>query len=155
MAVLVVPVFAQEGGRHEGMGGIGAFYDFLEQHPNMKAELEANPNEINNPGYVKKHPELQTFYEHHPEVRTEMQENAPDYMHHEKYQIENHQAFNSFHDFLKEHPEVKGQLEKNPQLADDPDFLKQHPNFHEYLKSHPEVAWHMKHDPQFFSRKEN
>ena len=151
-ALLAIPAFAQEGGQHEALGGEGAFLNFLQQHPDMKAELEADPNRINNPDFVKKHPELQTFYQHHPEVRTEMQENAADFMRHEKFQLGFRQNFNNFHDYLKGHPEVEDQLEKNPQLADDPNFMKQHPELHDYMKSHPEVAWQMKHDPhQFFS----
>lgn len=121
----------------------------------MKAELEADPDRINNPNYAKNHPELQEFYERHPEVRTEMQENARDFMRHEKDQMAYHKGFDNFHDYLKGHPDVEDQLEKNPNLADDQNFLKQHPNLHGYLKSHPEVAWQMKHDPhQFFSKED-
>ena len=139
----------------EALGGFGAFRVFLQQHPQIKSELEADPNRINNPDFVKRHPELQAFYRKHPEVPAEMEKNANDFIRREQAGMAYDQNFTNFHDYLRTHQDVREQLESNPSLADDPKFQSQHPNLHSYLEAHPEVAWQMKRDPhQFFQREE-
>src|SRR5580698_8553306 len=49
-------------------GGEGAFYEFLGNHPQIRHELEANPNLVNEPGYLRDHPQFKEFYRNHDEV---------------------------------------------------------------------------------------
>jgi hypothetical protein len=52
--------------------------------------------------------------------------------------------------------EVARDLEKNPKLLDDPNYLEQHPRLANYLKKHPEAKEKIKQDPKgFFQHFEN
>jgi hypothetical protein len=46
--------------------------------------------------------------------------------------------------------EVEEELEKNPKLVDDPDYLAQHPKLAHYLKRNPEAKQKIKQDPKAF-----
>src|SRR5580704_14722864 len=43
-------------------GGESAFYEFLGNHPQIRHELEVNPNLVNEPGYLRDHPQFKEFY---------------------------------------------------------------------------------------------
>jgi hypothetical protein len=70
-------------------GGESAFYDFLGNHPQIRHELEANPNVVNEPGYLRDHPQFREFFRDHDEVRRELARNAPEIM--RKEEIDNAQ----------------------------------------------------------------
>lgn len=59
------------------------FDQFLDSHPQIRAELSRNPSLVNNREYVEKHQELRTFLEGHPGVREELRENPGVFMHRE------------------------------------------------------------------------
>jgi hypothetical protein len=65
-------------------GGESAFYEFLGDHPQIRQELEANPNLANEPGYIRDHPQFIEFYRNHDEVRRELARNAPEIMRREE-----------------------------------------------------------------------
>ena len=46
--------------------------------------------------------------------------------------------------------EVEEQLEHNPKLVDDPNYLAQHPRLEQYLKRHPESKQKIEQDPKAF-----
>jgi hypothetical protein len=46
--------------------------------------------------------------------------------------------------------EVEEQLEKNPKLVDDPNYLEQHPRLARYIKNHPEAKQEIERDPKAF-----
>jgi hypothetical protein len=41
--------------------------------------------------------------------------------------------------FLSSHPEIARQLQSNPALANDPDYLRANPEFRDYLQQHPQL----------------
>ena len=45
---------------------------------------------------------------------------------------------------------VASDLEKNPKLVDDPNYLAQHPRLANYLERHPESKQKIKQDPKGF-----
>jgi len=59
------------------------FDQFLDSHPQIRAELSRNPSLVNNREYVEKHQELRTFLEGHPGVREQLRENPGVFMHRE------------------------------------------------------------------------
>ena len=59
------------------------FDNYLDKHPDVRADLERNPKLIDDPGYLKKHPHLKDFLEHHPNTREELRENPQAFMHRE------------------------------------------------------------------------
>jgi hypothetical protein len=56
------------------------FDQFLDSHPQIKAELHRNPSLVNNREYVEKHSELRAFLDSHPSVREELRENPGVFM---------------------------------------------------------------------------
>ena len=52
--------------------------------------------------------------------------------------------------------EVEKELEKNPKLIDDPNYLSQHPKLARYIKNHPEAKQQIEQNPKaFFASMEN
>jgi len=58
----------------------------------------------------------------------------------------------SLSDRLRKRQEAKvaEELEKNPKLLDDPNYLAQHPKLADYLQKHPEAKPKLKQDPKGF-----
>jgi hypothetical protein len=46
--------------------------------------------------------------------------------------------------------DVERDLEKNPKLVDDPNYLEQHPRLESYLKKHPAAKSQIKKNPKAF-----
>jgi hypothetical protein len=60
---------------------------FLDSHPNIAADLQKDPQRVNDPGFISSHPELQSFLNDHPNVREELKENPTKVMNREnKYE---------------------------------------------------------------------
>ena len=45
---------------------------------------------------------------------------------------------------------IADEMEKDPKLIDDPDYLAQHPKLADYIKKHPEAKQKIKEDPKGF-----
>jgi hypothetical protein len=58
-------------------------------------------------------------------------------------------------EFLKNHPEVAEQLQKDPKLIDNKRFVDDHPALHEFLAEHPEVRQQFDEHPYAFMRDED
>jgi hypothetical protein len=149
------------------LGGAGAFHDFLESHPRIRADLEKNPNLVNNPGYVEDHPAFNQFYRNHPEVRGELKENAPDFMRREEWAFKHPAQYQrseshwkagvreqredqNMDKYLDSHPNAARKLEQNPGLANNPAFLKNHPGCAHFEETHPGVEQQMRNHPRKF-----
>ena len=64
------------------------------------------------------------------------------------------QELASFDQFLDSHPELAGQLRKDPSLVNNDDFVKQHPSLETYLQYHPAVREEIKENPKAFMHQE-
>src|SRR5437879_9764791 len=60
------------------------FRSFLDSHPEVAEALRKDPNLINNPNWVSKHPGVRDWLEDHPSARQELKENPTAFMHREK-----------------------------------------------------------------------
>jgi hypothetical protein len=56
--------------------------------------------------------------------------------------------------FLDTHPGVEKDLQKDPTLVKNPDFLAKHPEFSEYLGKHPAVKADLVENPKAFMKRE-
>ena len=65
------------------------------------------------------------------------------------------QELASFDQFLDSHPELAGQLRKDPSLVNNDDFVKQHPSLQNFLQEHPQVREEIKENPNAFMRQES
>src|SRR5437870_11685949 len=60
------------------------FDRFLDTHPEIAKQLQANPSLINNPEWVENHPDLRAFLASHPGVREEIRETPRYFMQRER-----------------------------------------------------------------------
>lgn len=43
-------------------------------------------------------------------------------------------------EFLSHHPEVRHDLNRDPNLINDPEYVKKHPGLHEFMEKHPNIG---------------
>ena len=142
---------------------LASFDQFLDSHPELAGQLRKDPSLVNNADFVKQHPSLQNYLQEHPQVREEIKENPNAFMRQE-YRYDrreddrdrdiNRQELARFDQFLDGHPELAGQLRKDPSLVNDDDFVKQHPSLQAYLHEHPAIREQLKQDPNAFMHQE-
>src|SRR5438445_1200531 len=114
------------------------FDRFLDTHPEIAKQLQANPSLINNPEWVENHPDLRPFLASHPGVREEIQETPRFFMERER-RFENtenrpgnpnpditRQELANFDRFLDPHTEIAKHLKENPALVNNPECVKKH-----------------------------
>jgi hypothetical protein len=84
------------------------FNGYLDSHPQEAAELSKNPKLIDDPAYMKSHPDLASYLKSHPGVREHYKQNPQAFMHREqrynasKEQLEKRHAY---HNRKHQHPE--------------------------------------------------
>jgi hypothetical protein len=64
------------------------------------------------------------------------------------------QELANFDQFLDSHPEVAGDIRKDPSFVNNEDFVNRHPALQTYLQDHPAVREQIKADPNSFMRQE-
>ncbi|HEY6248792.1 MAG TPA: hypothetical protein VI685_02460, partial [Candidatus Angelobacter sp.] len=112
------------------------------------------------------------FLKDHPETREELKENASQFMRREQRfdTAENTRAKSSlsaqnpdltpkevaaFDKFLDHHKGIDKDLEKNPNLINDPKFVKDHSDLRKFMEKHPEVREEFKESPSNFMKQES
>jgi phage-related protein len=136
---------------------------FMDSHPEIAERLRKDPSLVNNKEFVQNHPALQQFLAEHPGVREEYKENPNAFMHQEERFDRREDApmtrrdrdvtsaeLASFHEFMGSHDKVADELSKNPSLANNQEYLENHPALHDYLKAHPEVHEELSENPATF-----
>ena len=147
---------------------------FMDGHPEIAEQLRKNPSLVNNREFVENHPALQEYLQSHPEVREEFKENPNAFMRQEnRYDRREDDRdrghgistgdrndrnrmgdpggrgeLSSFSQFLGGHSTVAEQLSKDPSLANNKQYLANHPELGEYLKAHPAVTQQLSENPQ-------
>ncbi|MGB7285199.1 MAG: hypothetical protein WBE13_23275 [Candidatus Acidiferrum sp.] len=138
----------QDQGNEINRQELASFDQFLDSHREVADQLRKDPSLADNAQFVKEHPELQTYLEQHPGVRDKLSANANAFMQEEdrfhrraddRGPDANRQELASFKQFLDSHREVAEQLRKDPSLADNAQFVKEHPELQTYLQDHPGV----------------
>lgn len=137
-------------GYNGGSNGAAWRFDhgYLSEHPEVAQQLAQNPSLADNPQFMANHPGLDEYLEHHPQVRTDLRQHPYWFMGredrangwHEPYASGPHPLANT-DSYMDSHPEVSQQLEHNPRLVDNPEYVENHPGLHEFLATHP-VARH-------------
>jgi phage-related protein len=142
---------------------------FLDAHPEISEQLRKDPSLIKKDAFVNQHPALQQFLQQHPGVRDQFSQNPNAFMHQEQRfdQQENDryrdpdnrvaqgdrnghqdQELSSFGEFLGGHSSVAQQLAKDPSLANNKEYVANHPELGEYLKAHPAMSQQLAQNPQ-------
>ena len=141
--------------RHE----LESFDGFLDANPEVARELIKNPSLIDDQSFVNKHQNLARYLQNHPGVRQEIRENPQDFMQREQRfrnsgEDINNTELRNFDSFLDSHPQISKELQKNPGLLDDPNYLNSHPELKQFLSTHGGVRQQVKEHPQVFMRRE-
>lgn len=132
---------------------------FLDNHPNIRHDLQQNPSLINDPTFQAQNPQLQTFLKNHPGVAQQVQANPAQLMARERRfetsgaDITRAEAANADR-FLDSHPKIAEELRQNPKLIDNKEWVSQHPQLEQYLKSHPEIRKDWQEHPKIFERRQ-
>lgn len=150
---------------------LARFDQFLDSHREIADQLRKDPSLVNDPQYLKDHPALQTYLQDHSATRTALQNDPNAFMRAEDRYDHREDSMNrgdfdrdrdrerrqlaNFDQFLDSHREIGEQLRKNPSLADNQQFLKNHPALQSYLQDHPEVRQQLQQDPNSFMRQED
>jgi phage-related protein len=136
---------------------------FMDSHPEIAEQLHKNPSLVNNKEFVENHPALQQFLASHPGVREEYKENPSAFMQQEQ-RFDRHEDSNisrrdrdvtggeltSFNEFMGGHDKIADELSKNPSLANNKEYLENHPALKDYLQAHPKVHEELSENPQSF-----
>jgi phage-related protein len=135
---------------------------FMDHHPEIAEQLQKDPSLVDYKHFVQSHPDLQQFLADHPGVREEYKENPNAFMHQEE-RFDRREDFNthrdrdvtggelsSFNEFMEGHSNIAGELSKNPSLANNQEYLENHPALNDYLKAHPQVHEELSENPQTF-----
>ncbi len=135
---------------------------FLDSHPELAEQMHKDPSLVNNKEFVENHPALQQFLAEHPGVREEYRENPNAFMHQEQRFDRREDSgmrrdrdvtngeLSSFNDFLAGHDKISAELSKNPALANNQEFLENHPELRDYLKANPNVHEELRENPESF-----
>jgi len=160
--------FDQRDNNHDIHRELADMDQFLDSHPEISEQLRKDPSLIRKGAFVDQHPSLQEFLQQHPGVRDQFSENPNAFMHQEERfdQRENdhyrgtdnrvaqggdhygHQELSSFGEFLGGHSAVAEQLSKDPALANNKEYVANHPELGEYLKAHPAMSQQLAQNPQ-------
>jgi len=157
-------------GYNGGPGPAGRFdQGYLDSHPQVAQQLSANPSLIDNPQYMAQHPGLQNYLANHPEVRADIKNHPYQFMNREN-QLNSANGSNppagwngyangrplaTTGSYLSAHPDVAQQLNQNPRLIDNPQYIAQHPGLHEYLQNHPYARRDWRSHPYLYMRHED
>ena len=157
---------------------LAAFDQFLDNHADLAQQIRSNPSLVNNEEFVESHPDLQSYLQQHPEVREELNQNPNAVMHQEQRfdRREDRDAdrnrdagrnqdrdrdngitrgeLANMDNFMDSHPEIAEQLRKNPSLADNKEFVEDHPALQQFLAQHPGVREEMRNNPNVFMSRE-
>lgn len=124
--------------------GLKRFSAFLDEHPQTADQLREHPALANDAAFLASHKELSEFLAAHPGVDKALATHPRFFIHHEigfmRSKEITGEEVRTFDKFLDNHPEVGKQLATNPQLARDPKFVADHPEFRDFLKDHPKVS---------------
>ena len=134
---------------------------FMDSHPEIAEQLRKDPSLVDNRQFVESHPAFQQFLAEHPGVREEYKEHPNAFMRDEERfdRREDHMRGDrdvtggelaSFNEFLEGHGNIAGELSKNPSLANNHEYLENHPALSDYLNTHPQVHEELSENPQSF-----
>jgi hypothetical protein len=137
---------------------------FLDSHPEIAEQLRRDPSLIDNRQWVANHPALQEYLKTHPDVADQFRANPVAFMGDEdRYQHQegdrdqlsasnrderNRGELTSFGQFLGGHSNLAADLSTDPSLANNKEYLANHPELNAYLQAHPTVSQQLAQDPQ-------
>jgi len=135
---------------------------FLDSHPEVAEQLRKDPGLVDNKQFVANHPALQSFLAEHQTIAELYREHPDAFMREEDRFDRNENSgmrgdrdvtrgeLAGFNEFLGSHNRIADELSKNPSLANNQDYLENHPELKSYLQAHPQVHEELSGNPQTF-----
>jgi hypothetical protein len=147
-------------------GGPAMRFDngYLKEHPEVAQQLAAHPGLVDNEEFMENHPGLREYLAAHPTIRTDLKEHPSQFMRREDqingwrqpyYPNGGPHPMANADAYLDQHPEVAQQLNQNPRLIDNPEYIESHPGLHEFLQTHPYAKQEWKSHPYKFMKAED
>jgi hypothetical protein len=139
---------------------LARFNQFLDNHPEVAEQVRRDPSLLDDRQYVENHPALRDYLRDHPQTRDAIRDNPNAFMHAEDRldrrddNRDREAELARFNQFLDNHREIAEQLRRDPSLADNPQFEKNHPALRDYLKDHPETRDALRDNPNAFMNQE-
>jgi hypothetical protein len=127
-----------------------SFERYLDKHWETAQELYRNPDLINDREYVRDHNALRNWLEDHPKAAREIRENPRAVLWSERgrrsrdsddssTRLTDRQR-RSWDDFLDDHRAVARDLSRNPDLVNDPQYVRDHESLDDWFDEHREAA---------------
>jgi hypothetical protein len=137
---------------------------FLNTHPEIAEQLRKDPALIDNKAWVANHPALQEYLQTHIQVADAFRAHPDAFMRDEERDDKrfpddnrvstlgrddrNRGELTSFGQFLGGHSNIAAELSGDPTLANNKEYLANHPELDEYLKAHPTMSQQLAENPQ-------
>lgn len=160
---------------------LAEFDQFLDKHPEIAEQLRHDPSLTMNANFLQSHPELQQFLKDHPAIQRDVDQDPRGVMRQEEHfdrtdndrrdnDRDNDRRFDdrgragnqipqgeleAMRQFLNDHPEIAEQLQKNPKLIDNRQFVTDHSALKQFLAEHPQVRQEFDQQPYAFMRGED
>jgi hypothetical protein len=140
------------------------FHQFLDSHPEIAEQIRTDPSLVDNREFVDGHPALRAYLRDNPGVREQLTRDPNAFMRNEDHFNRMADARNpdasrrdlvEFDRFLDSHPEIAEQLRKDPSLADNREFVRNHPALQAYLQDNPAIRDRLRQDPNSFMHQED
>jgi len=135
---------------------LARFDQFLDNHRETAEQLRRDPALVDNPHFVKGHPDLQAYLQDHPGIREELEQN-PNILRQQESRFDHREdgmdrdaMHRQFGEFLGGHSAIAQQLSSDPSLAKNKEFLANHPELQDYLNAHPDARQQLMENPQSF-----
>ena len=133
---------------------------YLDEHPEVASQLGHDPRLVDNSHYLATHPGLDAYLANHPGVRTELQAHPDRFMtdewKHERWEDgKGPRPLANTDRYFDHHPEVERQLNADPRLVDNRQYVDSHPGLHEFLNTHPVARQEFKSHPYKFMHRED
>jgi hypothetical protein len=136
-----------------------SFDDFLKNHPELAQRVEKDPSLLANKNFIESNPALKDFYNSHPGVEQQARSNPAGFVkdthewNHKRVEEQQH-SLQSFDHFLNQNPNIREELQKDPSLATNSNYLHNNPQLKDYLENHPGVRESLTNHPEMFLTKE-
>ncbi len=113
------------------------FDAFLSRHPRDAQQLSRNPALANNAHWLEHHPHARDFFNSHSNVRYGLRTNPSQFMSSTQGWGNAWGHNTNVYNYMTQHPQVANELYRNPGLANDPEFLRRHPDFDHFTRNYP------------------
>jgi hypothetical protein len=133
---------------------------YLDHHPDVAQQLSANPALVDNGQFMESHPGLREYLANHPGIRQDLKQHPYRFMGREDQTYgwqgrPGKPALANTDRYFDQHPDVQEQINRNPKLIDNPQFVESHPGLDQFLHNHPYARQQWQSHPYRYMHRED